>query len=195
MAQVRDVVTYFLRKSGGTAPPISVHKLVYYAQAWHLVWSGEALFESELQAWVHGPVAAEVWQIAKTAGAKRWNSAENRWELATKRPDEEPLGLNDYELSVLDAVWEKYGSLSPEQLEAMTHDEAPWIKARGSLAPSEKGQTPIDRLAMRNFYAMLQAREPEKTPRPVRPPPEARFESGARRVFDTHDKLFAALAR
>ena len=50
-----DVAKYILEKQG----PMELHKLhklVYYAQAWHLVWDKEVLFEDEIHAWAIGPV-------------------------------------------------------------------------------------------------------------------------------------------
>jgi hypothetical protein len=39
--------------------------------------------------------------------------------------------------------WEAYSQYSASQLYRMTHSEAPWRKARGSLPPSAHGNEPI----------------------------------------------------
>lgn len=37
------------------------HKLLYYAQAWSLAWTGRPLFEDRIEAWINGPVVSDVW--------------------------------------------------------------------------------------------------------------------------------------
>ena len=47
MANVIDVVAYI------------VGRLVYYAQAWSLMWDERFLFPEPIEAWANGPVAQE----------------------------------------------------------------------------------------------------------------------------------------
>lgn len=59
-----DVAAYILRKQG----PMSVwklHKLLYYAQAWHLVWEEEPLFREHIEAWANGPVVPALYPLHK----------------------------------------------------------------------------------------------------------------------------------
>jgi hypothetical protein len=39
-----------------------LQKLVYYCQAWSLVWEDEPLFDSRIEAWVNGPVCPELYR-------------------------------------------------------------------------------------------------------------------------------------
>lgn len=39
-----------------------LQKLVYYSQAWHLVWEERRLFEEPIEAWVNGPVVRELYR-------------------------------------------------------------------------------------------------------------------------------------
>ena len=50
MASVHDVAECILSQTGGITT-WKLQKLVYYAQAWHLVWDEEPLFDEEIQAW------------------------------------------------------------------------------------------------------------------------------------------------
>ena len=66
-----DIADYFVRLANETGDYISnlkLQKLVYYAQAWYLAISDEALFEEDFEAWVHGPVIPELYQEYKSFG-------------------------------------------------------------------------------------------------------------------------------
>jgi uncharacterized phage-associated protein len=54
VASVFDVAQYILRKQGGMTT-MKLQKLVYYAQAWSLVWDEEPLFDQPIEAWSNGP--------------------------------------------------------------------------------------------------------------------------------------------
>lgn len=56
-----DVAEYILA-SHGEMTAMKLHKLCYYAQAWHLAWDGAALFEEESQAWANGPVVPALFE-------------------------------------------------------------------------------------------------------------------------------------
>jgi len=55
MATAHDVAAYILNKQG-ELPAMKLQKLVYYAQAWSLVWDEEPLFNDRIEAWANGPV-------------------------------------------------------------------------------------------------------------------------------------------
>ena len=57
-----DVAAYILREQGPMSP-WKLHKLLYYAQAWHLTWEGEPLFHDEIQAWAGGPVVPALYPL------------------------------------------------------------------------------------------------------------------------------------
>ena len=41
---------------------LKLQKLVYYAQAWSLVWDEEPLFPDPIEAWANGPVVYELYK-------------------------------------------------------------------------------------------------------------------------------------
>ena len=53
MSNIRavDVAAYILQEQGPT-PALKLQKLVYYSQAWSLVWDDKPLFEEEIEAWM-----------------------------------------------------------------------------------------------------------------------------------------------
>jgi uncharacterized phage-associated protein len=63
-ASVYDVAEYILAREGEMSA-MKLHKLVYYCQAWHLVWDGAPLFDEEIQAWANGPVIPALYELHK----------------------------------------------------------------------------------------------------------------------------------
>src|SRR5258706_11347865 len=55
MPNVFDVAAYILKKNGPMTA-MKLQKLVYYSQAWSLVWDDNPLFPEEIEAWPKGPV-------------------------------------------------------------------------------------------------------------------------------------------
>lgn len=126
--------------------PKKLQKLSYYFEAW-----GNALFNTSLihdtffEAWVHGPVSPELYQKYKEYG---WNEIE-------KSDTNTDLEFEKDSLFLLESVWETYGDKSANELEALTHSEMPWIKARGSLGDNEPCTNRISGEDMREFYLSI----------------------------------------
>ncbi len=134
------------REAGDSITHLKLQKLLYYAQAWALCLLGRPLFEEDMQAWVHGPVAETVFRAYRRYGFEALPPP-NR--LAALAPEDEAHLL---------AVMEAYGDFSARRLEAMTHNEDPWRQARGDLAPDCASRAVIPKDHMKSFYAALYAR-------------------------------------
>ena len=59
MASVFDVAAYILERQGPMTT-WKLQKLVYYSQAWSLVWDDDVLFPEEIEACANGPVVREL---------------------------------------------------------------------------------------------------------------------------------------
>src|SRR5438132_9115459 len=62
MATVHDVAAYILKKHGSMTA-MKLQKLVYYCQAWSLVWDEKSLFPEKIQAWANGPVVPDLYEM------------------------------------------------------------------------------------------------------------------------------------
>lgn len=139
MESVYDVAKWFLDKQSMTHKKIQ--KLCYYAQAWHCALLGEPLFDSEIQAWVHGPVVPALYPVY----------ADYKWlEIPQKEFDDSHM--NKQAISVLEAVYATYGEFSGDQLESLTHSEDPWVSVRKGLKPWDSCTAPIVPEAMKVYY-------------------------------------------
>ena len=142
MATVYDVAAYILQKQGNMTA-IKLQKLIYYAQAWSLVWDDKPLFAERVRAWVNGPVVPELY--AKYKGQYEVTGC------VEGNPDE--LSLEQQES--IDAVLKTYGDKTSQWLSDLTHREDPWLKARVGLAPGERGNREIPLDAMLEYYSTL----------------------------------------
>jgi len=143
MASVFDVAAYILAKAG-PMPAMKLQKLVYYGQAWHLVWEEDPLFNEHIEAWANGPVAPALYRMHRL-----------RWMLSK----DEPLGGDPNKLTVLesetvDLVLESYGDKPAHWLSELTHRERPWREARerAGLGDGERGNARITHQDMFEYY-------------------------------------------
>lgn len=144
---VHAVADHFIRKvdreAGDDMTHFKLQKMLYYAQAWHLAMNDERLFDNAFEGWVHGPVCHEVYDRFRHLG---WSPISVDDVLSTADDfDEETLDF-------LDEVWEVYSQYSAAKLEQMTHQEEPWLEARGDSAPQTPGHTELKDDTIRSFY-------------------------------------------
>lgn len=147
MAKVDDVAAAILARTG-TITAMKLQKLVFYCQAWHLANTGSPLFSERVEAWAQGPVVPHLHsQHRKMFEISGW-------------PSGRVQNLSENDLRTVGWTVEKYGSLSAEALSRMSHQEIPWIVARGLLAEGERGSTEISHDQLRAFYSR-QCADPE----------------------------------
>lgn len=144
-----DCTDYIITKTSddGALSLLKLHKLVYYAQAWRLALQGKRLFDGKFEAWVHGPVSRPLYR--RFAGQKYLYSVMTANDV---KPGFKMESLDAEERVHIDEVLEVYAGLSGTQLEMMTHEEDPWLRARGSLPPAARCETEIDETLMISFY-------------------------------------------
>lgn len=141
MQNVFDVAEWFLAKEPMTHKKIQ--KLCYYAQAWHCaLFNGKRLFADDFQAWIHGPVCRPLFDKYHGYG----------W-LHIPKADRTNFPFTEDESNVLESVYYAYGHLDGDQLEALTHKESPWLKARGDIDPAAVCTNIISTEDMRACYA------------------------------------------
>lgn len=58
---------------------------------------------------------------------------------------------------LLESVWITYGTKSGNELEALSHAELPWRKARQGAPNDAQLKTPIDTGVMRDFYNSIKS--------------------------------------
>jgi uncharacterized phage-associated protein len=120
-----------------------LQKLCYYAYSWYLTLYGEKLFDEHFEAWIHGPVSPVLYSEYKKHG----------WKDIPKKdfaPEEILNNKNAYELIL--EVYDSYGHLSGDELEYLTHQEKPWLVARGDLPDHKPSNEKLDDQVIIDFY-------------------------------------------
>ena len=134
-----DVAEYIIRKRGGTIRALKLQKLVYYSQAWSLVWDEAPLFGEKIEAWRKGPVVPQL-----------YFKHEKQLDVATVGGNAD--ALCEAQRKTVDDVLLYYGSHTSEWLCELTHRERPWKDARGDLAPEARGNAEITLESMAEYY-------------------------------------------
>ena len=139
MATVFDVAAYILNQKGELTT-WKLQKLVYYSQAWSLVWDEEPLFEEDIQAWINGPVCPNLYNVHK-----------GRFTI-DKMPSGNPEKLSQDQKETVDAVLKFYGDRTSRWLSNLTHIEPPWKDARKGLSMRQRGKSVISHGSMADYY-------------------------------------------
>jgi len=94
-------------------PQVKLHKLLYYVQAYHLVWERTPAFAEDIEAWERGPVVADLWRREKSSGGQ------------LGRDDLVPDTVRNTVTNVL----RRCESMTGIDLTIATHAEDPWSEA------------------------------------------------------------------
>ncbi len=144
--ELSDIAEYFIYLSKKDNKPITnlkLQKLVYYAQAWHLVFYNKKLYDDPIEAWIHGPAIKNLYRKYKCFGFKTIKTSLG--ESAMKDlPKDIKLHLDD--------IWAAYGGYDARYLEMLTHYEEPWQEARMGLDIDESSSIEISTDTMKKYY-------------------------------------------
>jgi uncharacterized phage-associated protein len=138
-----DVADYILKKRGGMSA-MKLQKLVYYSQAWTLVWTDNALFSEEIEAWADGPVVR-----------KLYHKHRGHFRVEKGFFGGDPAILDVDKRNAVDKVLAFYGEKDAQWLSNLTHLERPWVKAREGLMPGDRGRNIISKESMLSYYSSL----------------------------------------
>ncbi|MCD8435118.1 DUF4065 domain-containing protein [Tenacibaculum dicentrarchi] len=156
-----EYLVYYFNHRGALISNKKLQKLLYYIQAWHLVYFENKLFNETPEAWVHGPVYPSVYRAYKKHKAKpiSFDSGISRLQLDER--------LNSFNLSkdqteYIEAVINSYGKKSALELELLSHRESPWLNARKGLSDYDLSSTPITIDSMKKYYTDLKRKKESK---------------------------------
>jgi uncharacterized phage-associated protein len=141
-ASAHDVAKYIISKFG-VVSAMKLQKLVFYSQAWSLVWDERLLFSEKIEAWANGPVVPKLYSVHK-----------GQFEISNW-----PLGkisnLDHKAKTTIDSIINFYGKKTAQELSDLSHCEKPWLEARQGLAPQERGNNVISTASLHEYYSSL----------------------------------------
>lgn len=139
--KVANLFLSWANKDGDLITNLKIQKLLYYAQAWHLVYFNRPLFREPIEAWDFGPVVDNVYQAFKTFGCNA---------IKYKNTRKESKVFTNNQLEFLRSCYETFIKFSANELVNMTHGEDPWREA------FKKGRSAdIDHKSMKDYYSKL----------------------------------------
>ncbi|MCR4696365.1 MAG: DUF4065 domain-containing protein [Lachnospiraceae bacterium] len=141
-------ISYIFEKTGEITP-LALQKILYYTQGIFMVNYGRPLFREECQAWVHGPVYEEVYDMFK--GFKYNPIEDKRFVIFRDRFQM----LTDEEKKVIDMVLNSFGMYSGKTLEKIAHKEAPWVDAFDDNNVCGYTNQPITKEAIRDYFELI----------------------------------------
>lgn len=132
--QMLRVISYLFKRLEEVTP-LMLQKLLYFTQGVSFVLNGKSMFSENCQAWVHGPVYPEVYNMFRDF---KYNPIEDERFVIFEGAENQ---LNEDECRVIDLVADSFGLYSGKVLEKITHEERPWSSARkgyGNDIPSNE---------------------------------------------------------
>ncbi|MBX9843237.1 MAG: DUF4065 domain-containing protein [Xanthobacteraceae bacterium] len=132
------IVRYSADELGAPVDPMSLEKLVYYAQAFYLALEDEPLFGDAIEAWKWGPVVPDVYRRYQAFGADPIVIASDAAISVSRQVSE-----------FLEQVVDFFRRHTAVNLSKATHLETPWLDA------SATEDTIIPQAEMKGYYRGL----------------------------------------
>jgi uncharacterized phage-associated protein len=143
MATAHDAAAYILQRNHGPMSAMKLQKLLYYSQAWSLVWDESPLFGERIQAWSNGPVIRDIYD------RHRGRFELHDWQWG------DPNQLSKSQKDTIEAIVESYGEKNAQWLSDLSHLEKPWIEARKGIPFGERCENEITPASMHEYYSGL----------------------------------------
>lgn len=151
----KTLAAYILCKYGKMSH-LKLQKLVYLVEGYHLAYfQGKSIVEDDFEAWAHGPVSRTLYNEFK-----EYSILYGDIKYETDKGEKLPIDiiqekLFSSQIELIDEVIELYIKETGITLEGITHQQTPWVMARGNLAPYEKCNNIIDKKQMQEYFSKL----------------------------------------
>lgn len=129
--------------------PLMLQKLLYFIQGIYYALSGSPMFVEDCEAWVHGPVYPEVYDLFRDF---KYNPIEDvRFAILDGTADE----LTEDEQRVINLVVNTFGLYGGKVLERITHNEKPWRNARKGYGDNIPSKEPLRKESIKAYYELV----------------------------------------
>jgi len=134
---------YYLVNKIQPITTMKLQKLVYYCQAWSLVWDEKPLFNEPIEAWINGPVVRKLFYYHQGS------------YIITSMMHGNPAILRQEQKETINGVLDYYGDKPSQWLIDLTHMEKPWKSARKGMPDTERGNRVISWDSMAEYYTSI----------------------------------------
>ncbi len=138
--------------------PLALQKALYYIQGFYYAFYNTFLFTENCEAWVHGPVYREVY----------FRYRDYRFDPISENIKFNDVSLTASEKTVLDSVINSFCCYSGKILERFTHNETPWLNARGDLPLLALSDRIIPKESIGAYFTAIKAKYSMMKPNDIR---------------------------
>ena len=131
------------------AAPMALQTLLYYIEGVYSALSGKLMFSETCEAWRHGPVYRNVYNLFRDF---RYNPADDA-RFAVLRGKKELL--SDEERHAADLVLGTFGRYGGKALELIALKEDPWVNAREGYGPDESSGAEISNDSIKEYFVSV----------------------------------------
>ena len=142
----------YILKYFGPMSHLKLQKLLFYCQAYHLAKFDEPLFDEDFEAWGHGPVCRNVYDVLKGKSVLYSDVSYSAYDFDADIVLKDVVASEQFGL--VNDVLTELNKWDGAELERATHKEQPWLTARNGYTPNQNCSVLIDKTEMKEFYKL-----------------------------------------
>lgn len=146
-SKINTVIQYLLSQCEDITP-LALQKALYYIQGFYFAFHKAFLFPEDCQAWVHGPVYRDIY----------FRYRDYRFDPIEKAEDFNVSVFSSGEKAIYDSVINNICCYSGKVLERFTHNESPWLTARGNLPVAAPSDLIIEKALIGDYFSTVKAK-------------------------------------
>ena len=146
--KMRSVICMVFKQLGEVTP-LMLQKILYFTQGISFAVQGKAMFTENCEAWVHGPVYPEVYELFRDF---KFNPIDDdRFSMLDGKENE----LTSKECDIIKLVVSTFGVYGGKTLERITHNEAPWETARAGYDEGIPSREPVTKESIKEYFELV----------------------------------------
>ena len=154
-SKINIAIKYLLNQCEDITP-LALQKALYYIQGFYYAFYNTFLFIEECEAWVHGPVYRD------------FKYCDYHFDPIVKSQYFDDSVLSASEKAIFDSVINNLCCYSGKVLEQFTHNETPWLVARGDLPVTEPSKQIISHDNIGTYFKAVKEKYKMTKPNDIR---------------------------
>lgn len=155
--KINTAIQYLLRQCEDITP-LALQKALYYIQGFYYAFYNTFLFSENCEAWIHGPVYRDIY----------YRYRDYRFDPITQNKAFDDTLMTSAEKAVYDSVINNLCCYSGKILEKFTHNETPWLNARGDLPLSAPSECIIPQESIGKYFSTVKTKYNMVKPNDIR---------------------------
>ena len=156
-SKINIAIKYLLNQCEDITP-LALQKALYYIQGFYYAFYNTFLFIEECEAWVHGPVYRDIY----------FKYCDYHFDPIVKSQYFDDSVLSASEKAIFDSVINNLCCYSGKVLEQFTHNETPWLVARGDLPVTEPSKQIISHDNIGTYFKAVKEKYKMTKPNDIR---------------------------